>query len=131
MILHDLADDEKAALTEACAASHVPVCHTEDVAVPRPRRKKKDGWTINFKKREKNELHAHRIVAGVLSDPIDDEDDWQDRVGQLIMVLALGVMENHFGWQTPQAAICRIHELLDSVATCASETQTISLSLRA
>jgi hypothetical protein len=47
---------------------------------------------------DKEEAPAHRICAETLTDPIEEEDeeDTGGRVGQLIAVLALGVMEHHW-----------------------------------
>src|SRR5207249_4313113 len=55
MILHDLPDDEKAALTEACAAKGVLVCHTvrtqeKTRKEPRSARGKQRQWKVVFRK---------------------------------------------------------------------------------
>ena len=103
MILHDLDDDEKMHLTEECAAKGVLVCHTMESS-GRPRKKRRiregesPGFTFTLSKRDDNRPRAHQIPATTLTDP-PEEAEWGDRVGQLIMVLALGVMEHHWSKQ--------------------------------
>jgi hypothetical protein len=104
MFLHGLDDDERIAFTHECAGYDVPVCRTlpaPDHPEPRPKRDpvKQRGWQIRFRKRSEddNEPHAHRILETTLTAPLEgDEEELQDRVGQLIAVMALGVMEHHW-----------------------------------
>ncbi len=109
MILHDLGDDERRELTLACVAKGVPVCHTEVTREdpsdePRPARGKRREWKIVFtKKREGGEPPAHKIAETTLTAPLDgDPDEVGERVGQVIAVLALGVMEHHWRRQPPR-----------------------------
>src|SRR5262249_10820942 len=108
MILHDLPDEEKAELTEECAEKDVPVCHTvAPQENPRKERRssraKQRRWKVVFRERTAEEPRAHRILESTLTAPPgDDQEEWMDRVGQLITVLALGVMEHHWTRNPPQ-----------------------------
>ncbi len=104
MIIHDLDDEEKTALTEECASRGVPVCHTIETG-DRPRRKqrgKKKSWTLRLSPKSENRPKAHQIADTTLTAPIEDEEEWQERVEELIIVLALGVMEHHWSRQPPR-----------------------------
>jgi hypothetical protein len=105
MILHDLDEDEKTQLTQECAERGVLVCHTlpcED----RPRRTQRGErrpWKIVFSKRKPGELRAHKISEATLTASLEgDEEEVMDRVGQLIAVMALGVMEHHWSQNPPR-----------------------------
>ncbi len=110
MILHGLEDDERIALTRKCIAQTVPVCRTlpaPDHPAPKPRRQpgKRRGWEIRFRKRSEDddEPHAHSILETTLTGPLDgEEEEIMDRVGQLVAVMALGVMEHHWTLNPPQ-----------------------------
>ncbi len=100
MILHDLDEEEKRALTLECMSQEVAVCHTvvaseeqeQEEGSARPRRE----WKFVFRKAEPGEPRAHVILDRVLTAPLDgDEEELGDRVGQLVAVLALGVMTHH------------------------------------
>lgn len=108
MILHGLDDEERIALTEACAESGVLVCHTVE-AEGSPRRPRRSSgrprqFKVVFRKRkEDDEPRAHRIAETTLTAPLDeDEEEVMDRVGQLIAVMALGVMEHHWTRNPPR-----------------------------
>jgi hypothetical protein len=111
MILHDLDDDERRTLTLACAARDVPVCHTiiheETPEERRRRRRRPRELKVVFRKREPDdEPRAHRIAETTLIAPLDgDPDELGDRVGQLITVLALGVMEHHWRQNPPRFSL--------------------------
>jgi hypothetical protein len=110
MILHDLDDEERIALTLDCRAQDVPVCRTmptADQPEPRPRRKrgKPEPWKLVIRKRDENDQEppAHRILDTTLTAPLEeDEEELADRVRQLIAVMALGVMEHHFKKNPPR-----------------------------
>jgi hypothetical protein len=109
MILHDLADDERTALTLACVAKGVPVCHTVapregESEEPRPAAGKRREWKLVFtKKREGDDPPAHKITETTLTGPLDgNPDEVGARIGQVIAVLALGVMEHHWRRQPPR-----------------------------
>jgi hypothetical protein len=108
MILHDLDDEEKAALTAECAGKGIPVCHTQDAGrkprkEPRSSRGKPREWKVVFKKGGGDEPRAHKILASTLTAPLEgDQEELMDRVGQLITVLALGVMEYHWTRNPPR-----------------------------
>jgi hypothetical protein len=104
LIIHDLDDDEKNSLTEECAARGIAVCHTcETSGRPRKKRAKdKKGWTFTLRPKSEKGPSAHQIADTVLTSPPDDEEEWSDRVGQVIMVLALGVMQCHWSRNPPK-----------------------------
>jgi hypothetical protein len=107
MILHDLDDEDRDALTRECADREVLVCHTLE-GEPKPRRRgaRHEGWKIVFRKAKRDEPRAHRILACTLTDPTDgDQEELADRVGQIIALLALGVMEHHWRRHHPDYGV--------------------------
>jgi hypothetical protein len=101
MILHDLEKVERAALTRACEKKGVLVCHTvEGEDEPRPAWRRSRGprfLDVVFLKRGESGPRAHRITDRTLTAPLEgDPDDLGDRVGQLITVMALSVMQFHW-----------------------------------
>lgn len=104
VIIHDLDEDEKTGLTEECAARGVSVCHTIETG-GRPRKTRprdKKGWTFQLRPKSEKGVSAHQVADSVLTTPPDDEEDWSDRVSQVIMVLALGVMQFHWSRNPPK-----------------------------
>jgi hypothetical protein len=104
LILHDLDDEEKTALTAECSGMGVPVCHTVNAEAPprRPRGKPRE-WKVVFKKGGGDEPRAHKILANTLTASLEgDQEELMDRVGQLIALLALGVMEFHWTRNPPR-----------------------------
>jgi hypothetical protein len=107
MILHDLDDEERTALTQECMAAGVPVCHTvvsQDKPRKRPESRPRDRtWKVVFRKATGKELRAHKISEATLTAPLEgDPEELMDRVGQLIAVMALGVMEFHWTRNPPR-----------------------------
>jgi hypothetical protein len=99
VLVHDLDDEERNALVQDCGRRHIPTCITVDG--PR-RRKRKGPWRIVFGKRPaESEVPTHQVAADTLTGPVDDDEETGDRIGQLIAVMALGVMEHHFGKKDP------------------------------
>jgi hypothetical protein len=101
MILHDLPQEEMNELTRECVAKNVPVCQTVDVpedSLPERRPRRKDrGWKIVFSQRTDDKPPAHTIAGLTLTGSLDvDPEELGDRIGQLIAVMALGVMEHHW-----------------------------------
>jgi hypothetical protein len=96
VIMHDFDDAEREEMIQFCGRRHIPTAYTEDV--PKPRRRK-GPWRIIFRnKPPEHEVPSHRLIASTLTAPVDEEDEETgDRVMQLIAVMALGVMEHHFG----------------------------------
>jgi hypothetical protein len=94
VLLHDLPDDERDALIRDCVAREVGACYTVDA--PRPAGPRKGPWKVVVRKRPADELPAHRLCAETLTAPVDDDGDTGERAGELIAVLALGVMEHHW-----------------------------------
>jgi hypothetical protein len=107
MILHGLSDEERTGLTADCAEKGVPVCHTVEAAGTAPRRRrsrdKQRRWQVVFRKADPDEPRAHKIAESTLTAPPEGgEEEWGDRVGQLIAVMALGVMEFHWTRHRPR-----------------------------
>jgi hypothetical protein len=95
ILLHDVAPDERDALVRHCESLHIPACYTID----RPRRTgpQTEPWRVVIRSQPTEEVRAHRISGQTLTDPVEeDEEDTGRRVGEVIAVLALGVMEHHF-----------------------------------
>jgi hypothetical protein len=100
VILHDLADDERDDLLRECLARKVGACVTIDGRRPRRR---KGPWKVVFRKNEPNDLPAHTLVAETLTAPVgEDDEETGERVGELIAVMALGVMAHHFDRRPPR-----------------------------
>jgi len=107
MILYDLDDEERRALMAECDARDVQMCVTtpapDQPERPRRPRDKNRGWKFVLRKRPDNEPSAHSICETTLSAPLEDDEEMiVERVQQLIAVLALGVMQYHFGKRGPR-----------------------------
>ena len=100
ILLHDLDDDERDALVRLCNARQVGACYTVDA--PRPRRPRKEPMKVVFRRKEPGEASAHTLCAETLTAPVGDDEDTQGRVGEVIAVLALGVMSYHWGRNPPR-----------------------------
>ncbi len=94
VLLHDLPDDERDDLLCECEARDISRCITEDAE--RPARRRRGPWRFVFRRRTPGEISAHRLAAGTLTDPVGEDEEPGDRVGQLVAVLALGIMEHHW-----------------------------------
>jgi hypothetical protein len=94
ILLHDVDEDERKDMVRECVARNIPACFTVDA--PRPRRPPNEPWKIVFGKKTPGEPPAHRLCAETLTAPVEDDDDTGSRVGEVIAVLALGVMEHHW-----------------------------------
>jgi hypothetical protein len=100
VIMHDVPDDERDDLLRHCLAQKIGACYTEDGRRPRRR---KGPWQVVFRKKSEDDLPAHRIVAETLTAPVDEEDEETgERIGELIAVMALGVMGHHFDRRPPR-----------------------------
>jgi hypothetical protein len=100
VLLHDLADDERDALVRHCAARHIPACYT--VETPRRPGPRKGPWRVVFRSEPAEEVPAHRLTAETLTAPVGEDEETQGRVAEVIAVLALGVMEHHWGRNPPR-----------------------------
>jgi hypothetical protein len=98
VIMHDLEDDERDALLRHCLARKVGTCFTTGGKRP-PRRK--GPWKVVFRKRDDDDLPGHRIVAETLTAPVGEDEATGERIGELIAVMALGVMSHHFDRNPP------------------------------
>ena len=101
VIAHGLDEVERDALFWECEAQQIPRCTTVETAAsdrseartdPRRRRELK----VVFRRRDPDEISAHTLSEETLTAPLDDEEAVADRIGQLITVLALGVMDADF-----------------------------------
>jgi hypothetical protein len=94
VLLHDLPADERDALVRQCAARDVGACYTVDA--PRPARPRQGPWRVVFRDKPSPEPPAHRLCAETLTAPVEDEEETGARAGELVAVLALGVMQYHW-----------------------------------
>lgn len=99
VILHDLAEDERDALIEHCAERNISACITE--AGQRKARRRRGPWKVVFRSKPVDEVPAHRLLAETLTNPVGEDEDTGARVGELIAVMALGVMEHHWRENPP------------------------------
>jgi hypothetical protein len=95
VIMHDLGDDERDALLRECEARDIGACYTLDV--PRRSGRRKEPMKVVIRKEPSREPPAHRLCAETLTAPVgEDEEDMGERVGEVIAVLALGIMAHHW-----------------------------------
>jgi hypothetical protein len=94
VLVHDLADEERDDLVRHCAARHIAACYTVDA--PRRARRRPGPLKVVFRRKAADEVPAHRLVAETLTAPVADDEETGARIGELIAVLALGVMEHHW-----------------------------------
>ena len=94
VLMHDLADDERDALVRHCVRRQIGACYTVDI--PRRPGPRKGPWRVVFSRKASKEPPAHRLNAKTLTAPVAEDEETQGRVGELIAVLALGVMEHHW-----------------------------------
>jgi hypothetical protein len=100
VILHDVAEDERIPLLRFCEAREISACYTVDV--PRRPGPRKGPMKVVIRSKPANEVPAHRLAGETLTGPVDEEDeDTQGRIGEVIAVLALGVMEHHWRQNPP------------------------------
>jgi hypothetical protein len=98
LFLHDVTDDERDALLPECIARDIAVCVTVDA----PRRRRRRGpWKVVFSSKPSDEPPVHRLVAATLTDPVAEDEEAGERVGEVIAVLALGVMAHHWEQNPP------------------------------
>jgi hypothetical protein len=94
VILHDLDEDERDDLVRECEKKHISACYTVDV--PRPRGRRKGPWKVVVRSEPSKEPPAHQLCAETLTGPVGEDKEAGERVGELIAVVALGVMSYHF-----------------------------------
>jgi hypothetical protein len=99
VLMHDLADEERTALVRHCRTRHIPACYTVDV--PRPAGLRPGPMRVVIRSKRSEEPPAHRLAAETLTAPVDEDEETGERVGELIAVLALGVMEHHWTKNPP------------------------------
>lgn len=99
VILHDLADGERDALIRYCKKRHIAACYTVDA--PRRTGSRKEPMKLVLRGKSVGGPSGHTITADTLTDPIGEDEDTGDRAGDLIAVMALGVMEHHWRMRHP------------------------------
>jgi hypothetical protein len=101
LILHDLDENERNDLLRYARAQHIAGCYTVDV--PRQPGPRKGPWKVVFgKPRPPDEVPAHTLCGQTLTNPVAEDDETGGRVGELIAVMALGVMDHHYRLYPPQ-----------------------------
>jgi hypothetical protein len=100
VLLHDLADDERDALLRLCQARDVSACYTVDV--PRRPGPRKEPLRVVLRSKPADGVSAHTLNAETLTAPVAEDEETQGRVGEVIAVLALGVMTHHWGKHPPR-----------------------------
>jgi hypothetical protein len=99
VFLHDLPDDEKDALVRHCETLHISACYTVDA--PRRAGPRKGPLRVVIRSEPADEAPAHRLAAETLTAPVGEDEETEGRAGELIAVLALGVMEHHWRKNPP------------------------------
>jgi hypothetical protein len=99
VILHDLDNRERKRFIRDCVSRGITACYTVDE--PRKSRSDRGGFEVVIRPGRKTEAPTHRVGADTLTAPIEDEAEIQDRVSQLIAVMALGVMQHHWEKSPP------------------------------
>ena len=65
------------------------------------RRRRRGPWQLIFRKKSADDLPAHRLVAETLTAPVAEDEETGERIGEVIAVLALGVMGHHWDKELP------------------------------
>jgi hypothetical protein len=99
VLLHDVADDERDALVRDCEAREIAAGYTVDV--PRRPGARKGPMQVVIRSKPADEVPAHRLCAETLTAPVGEDEATQGRIGELIAVMALGVMEHHWRKNPP------------------------------
>jgi hypothetical protein len=99
VIMHDLGEDERDELVAHCYERQIAASYTVDA--PRRTGRRGEQMRVVFRKRPANRPPAHTLAAGTLTDPLEEDEDTGERVGDVIAVLALGVMEHHWRQNPP------------------------------
>jgi hypothetical protein len=99
VLMHDIPDDERDALVQLCHERHIGACYTVDA--PRPSDQRSGPLRVVFRSKPSDKPPAHTLAAGTLTDPLREDGETGERIGDLIAVLALGVMEHHWRKNSP------------------------------
>jgi hypothetical protein len=100
VLLHDLADDERDELLRLCEARDVAACYTVDV--PRRPGPRTGPMRVVLRSEPAKGPPAHTLNAETLTAPVGEDEDTEGRVGEVIAVLALGVMTHHWRKNPPR-----------------------------
>jgi hypothetical protein len=99
VLLHDLPDDDRDALVRHCRVRHIAACYTVDA--PRRAGPRQGSWRVVLRSKPADEAAAHTLAAATLTDPVGEDEESAERIGEVIAVLALGVMEHHWVTHPP------------------------------
>lgn len=106
VLIHDLPDEDRDDLVRLCSERDIGVGFTVDI--PRRPGPRNEPMKVVLRSKPTNEPPAHRLVAETLTGPVEEEDEETgDRVGEVIAVLALGVMQHHFRKNPPRRDFLR------------------------
>jgi hypothetical protein len=94
VLVHGLDGDERDALLRVCNDRHVAACVTVDA--PRRAGSRDEPFRFAIRKKVEGEPSAHSLSAETLTAPVGEDEQTQGRVGEVIAVLALGVMQHHW-----------------------------------
>lgn len=95
VLLHDVADEDRIELLTSCYSRHIGACYTVDL--PRPKGPRDEPMRVVLRSEPSTEPPAHRLCAETLIAPVEeDEEETGRRIGEVIAVLALGVMQHHW-----------------------------------
>ena len=105
ILLHDVDDDERDSLALHCEARDISICHTVDA--PRRIGPRIGPWRVVIRSGPADDVPAHRLAAETLTAPVGEDEETGERVGELIAVLSLGVMQHHWRKTPPIDDITR------------------------
>jgi hypothetical protein len=94
VLLHDLTDEERDTLLRHCEARQISACYTVDA--PGRAGRRKGPMQVVLRSKPRDEPAAHRLTADTLTAPVAEDEETGERVGEVIAVLALGVMQYHW-----------------------------------
>ncbi len=100
VLLHDVEDGERDDLLRLCEARNVSACYTVDV--PRRRGPRAEPMRVVLRSKPAKGPRAHTLTADTLTAPVSDDEETGARVGDVIAVLALGVMTHHWHERPPR-----------------------------
>ena len=95
VLLHDLEEEERDELVLLAKEHNVAACYTVDI--PRQRGRAKEPLKVVLRPKSPDKPSAHTLTADTLTDPLEEDEETGARVGHVIAVLALGVMQHHWG----------------------------------
>ena|SRR5438105_3293994 len=95
VIMHDLNEEERDELVMHCKFHSIAACYTVDECRRTVRRN--EPFKFVLRRKSADSPSAHTLTADTLTGPVEEEDEETgDRIGHVIAVLALGVMQHHW-----------------------------------